>query len=52
MQYALIELNIQNDTHLDVRDMKHIDIADAVAALEEQLPDLPRGAHWSVNVNY
>nr|AJG38127.1 hypothetical protein [bacterium enrichment culture clone fosmid MGS-K1] len=49
MHYALIEVNIQNDTFLTVEDLKDIDIAEAVATLAEQLPDLPKGAHWSVN---
>lgn len=53
MRYMTIEININNDAFLTAEDMEMIDKEMALGkvepAIKEQLPDLPKGAHWSVH---
>ena len=49
MLFAEIRVTVrEGDEELTDEDLEDIDIAEAVQALEEQLPELPKGAVWEV----
>ena len=48
MLYAEVKIYTENDDKLTDEDLEDIDIAEAVQALEERLPKLPKGATWRV----
>jgi len=48
MLYAEVKIYIENDDELIDADLEDIDIVEAVAELEAQLPELPKGAIWRV----
>jgi len=49
MIYTQIKLSIVDEGDLTDEDVEEIDIADAVMALDEALPELPKGAKWRVD---
>ena len=51
--YAEIKLVIQNEAGIcdDDLDSADINIDDAIMALDNALPELPEGYHWSVRLN-
>jgi len=49
MRIAQINLTIVNDGDFTDEDLEDIEIADAVVALEQALPELPKGAKWQVD---
>lgn len=49
MKWAEVIISITNDDDLTDRELEGIDIATAIAALEEALPALPKGAKWEVS---
>ena len=50
MLYAEVKIYTENDDELTDGDLDNIDITKAVQALKEQLPKLPKGATWRVEV--
>ena len=48
LHWTTIRIDIVDDLTLEDEDLEDIDIAEAIEALEENLPELPKGANWKV----